>query len=54
MWEEKISSERSMGTSHFQLVYGKEVIFHIKLGLPVMKLLENKEEEPNNMIHRLI
>ena len=39
--------------SPFQLVYGAEVIFPVSLGLPVMKLLQEQDEEPNHMQRRI-
>jgi transposase InsO family protein len=44
LWEDIISLKKSIGTSPFQLVYGTEVVFPTSLGLPVMKLLQNKKQ----------
>ena len=39
LWEDRISTKKSIGTSTFQLVYGTDVIFPVSLGAPVMKFL---------------
>ena len=42
-------TKRAIGMSPFQLVYGAEVRFPSSLGFPVMKLLQEQEDDPNNM-----
>ena len=39
LWEDMIYTKKSIGTSHFQLVYGIDVVFPISLGVLVMKFL---------------
>jgi hypothetical protein len=39
--------------SPYQLVYGTEAIFPISLGVPVMKLLQEAQEEPNDVQRRI-
>ena len=39
--------------SPFQLVYGAEVIFPASLGVPAMKLLQERYNEPNHMQRRI-
>jgi hypothetical protein len=39
--------------SHFQLVYGTYVILPINLALPVMKLWQDANEEPNDLTRRI-
>ena len=39
--------------SHFQLVYGADVILPINLSLPVMKLWKHANEEPNEVTRRM-
>jgi transposase InsO family protein len=53
VWEDRVNTKRSIGTSPFQLVYGLEAIFPIHLSLPVMKLLQNEEEESDDMQRRI-
>ena len=48
-----ISTKREIDMSPFQLVYGDEVFFPASLGLPVMKLLQEQEDEPNHMQRRI-
>ena len=52
LWEDRISTKRAIGMYPFMLVYGAEVIFPASLGLPVMKLLQEQEDEPNHMQRR--
>ena len=47
LWADRIITKRSIGTSPFQLVYGTDVIFPIHLGVPVMKLLQDEEGQPD-------
>ena len=53
LWADRISTKRAIGMSPFQLVYGTEVIFPASLGVPVMKLLQEQQDEPNHMQRRL-
>ena len=39
--------------SPFQLVYGDQVVFLASLGVPVMKLLQERQHEPNHMQRRI-
>ena len=39
--------------SPFQLVYGVEVIFPQSLGMPIMKLLREQQDEPNHVQIRI-
>jgi len=45
----KVKIKRAIGTSPFQLVYGLEAIFPIQPSIPVMKLLQDEEEESYEM-----
>ena len=53
LWEDIISTKRSIGTSPFQLIYGTNVVFLASLGVQVIKYLENQEEEPNYVQNRI-
>ena len=44
----------SIGTSPFKLVYGTEAIFPIQLILPVEKFFQEEENEPNDMMRRIM
>ena len=46
--------KRSIGTSLFKLVYGTEAIFPIHLILPVEKFFSKEEDEPNDMMRRMV
>ena len=53
LWEDKISTKRDIGMSPFQLVYGAGIIFLVSLGLRVMKLFQEQDEELNHMQRRI-
>jgi hypothetical protein len=53
LWENKIGTKRSIGMSHFQLFYGTNVILPINISLPVMKLWQDANEEPNDLTRRI-
>jgi hypothetical protein len=48
-----VSTKKSIDTSPFQLVYGTEAIFPTSIGLPVMKLLQEVDVEPNHVQRRI-
>ena len=49
LWADKITTKKAIGTSHFQLVYGTDVIFPIQLGIPMMKFFQDSQEEPSDI-----
>jgi hypothetical protein len=53
LWDDRVTTKRSLGTSPFQLVYGTEVVFPTQLALPVEKLFQEYEGEPDNMVRRI-
>jgi len=53
LWADKISTKRSIATSPYQLVYGKNVVFPVSLGSPVMNLLQEQEAEPSDIQRRI-
>ena len=53
LWDDIIITKRAIGMSPFLLVYGAEVVFPASLGVSVMKLLHEQEEEPNHMQRRI-
>ena len=53
LWADRIYTKRSVGTSPYELVYGAEAIFPTSLGVPVMKLIQRLEEEPNAVQRRI-
>jgi hypothetical protein len=53
LWANRISTKSSISISSFQMVYGTEVILPINLALPVMKLWQDQNEEPNHVTRRI-
>jgi hypothetical protein len=53
VWADILSIKRSIGTSPFHMVYEMVAIFPIELSLPMMKLLQDEKEEPNDMQRRI-
>jgi hypothetical protein len=49
LWANWIGTKKSIGTSHFQMVYGTDVVLPINLALPVMKLWQDEKEEANHV-----
>ena len=39
--------------SPFQLVYGAEVVFPASLGVPIMRMLQEQQNEPNHMQRKI-
>jgi hypothetical protein len=50
LWVDQVTIKKSLGTSPFQLVYGTEVVFPTQLALPVAKLFQDHEGEPDHMV----
>jgi transposase InsO family protein len=42
LWDYRLSTNKALGTSPFQLVYGIDVVFPLHISLPVMKLLQEE------------
>lgn len=40
LWENILTTKRSIGTSSYELVYGMEGVFPSSLGVPIIKLLQ--------------
>jgi hypothetical protein len=53
LWVDRVTTKRSLGVSSFQLVYGVEAIFPSHLALPVEKLFQDYQGEPDDMIRRI-
>ena len=53
LWADRINTKKSLGTSPFQLVYGIDIVFPTQLGIPVLKLLQENIEEPNDIQQRI-
>jgi hypothetical protein len=53
LWENCIGTKKSISISPFQMVYGTDVVLPINLTLLVMKLWQDKKEEPNHVTRRI-
>eukprot|EP00253_Pinus_taeda_P025706 PITA_25706 len=51
--QDKLTTKKSIETSPYELVYGLEVVFPSSLGIPVMKLLQEAQVEPNYIQTRI-
>jgi len=49
LWANKINTQRSRGTSPFQLIYGVDCILPIQLAIPIMNLLHDVDEDSNDL-----
>ena len=54
LWADRLTTKRSIGTSPYELVYGMEAEFPSSLGIPVIKLLQEIQAEPNDIQGELI
>ena len=53
LWADRITIKKEIGTSPFQLVYGIDVVFPNQLGIPVMKFIQDGQEEPSDIQRRV-
>eukprot|EP00253_Pinus_taeda_P035552 PITA_35552 len=53
LWVDRLTTKRSIGTNPYELVYGMEAVFPSSLGIPVIKLLQESQEEPNDIQRRI-
>eukprot|EP00253_Pinus_taeda_P003068 PITA_03068 len=53
LWANRLTIKRSIGTSPYELVYGLEAVFPSSLGIPVIKLLQEIQAEPNDIQRRI-
>lgn len=53
LWEDMVSTKKSIGSSPFELVYGTYVIFPSSLGTAVMKFLQEQDIESNPIQRRI-
>ena len=54
LWVDRVTEKRSIGSYSFKLVYGTEAIFPIQLILPVAKFFQEEQDEPNDMVRRML
>jgi hypothetical protein len=53
LWDDRVTTRRSLGVSPFHLVYGFEAIFPSHLSFPVEKFFQDYQGEPDDMIRRI-
>jgi hypothetical protein len=53
LWDDRVTTKRSIGISHFQLVYGEKFVFPSQLAILVAKIFQDYQEEPNDMVRRI-
>ena len=53
LWADRLSAKKSIGMSPYELVYGIEARFPSSLGIPIIKLLQEIQAEPNNIQRRI-
>jgi hypothetical protein len=53
LWENRIGTKKSIGMSPFQMVYCIDVVLPRNLALPMMKLWQDANEEPNDVTRRI-
>ena len=49
LWADRVTIKKSIRTSPFQLVYGTDAVFPVQLVTPVIKFVQEIEEEPNDI-----
>eukprot|EP00253_Pinus_taeda_P005641 PITA_05641 len=53
LWADRLTTKRSIGMNPYELVYGMETNFPSSLGIPVIKLLQEIQVEPNDIQMRI-
>ena len=53
LWEDRVSQNKSIGMSPFELVYGVDTVFLNSLTVPVVKLLQESGSEDDHMQRRI-
>jgi hypothetical protein len=53
LWDDRVTTKRSLGISPFQLVYGIEVIYSTELSFPMANFLQYYQGEPDDMVRRI-
>ena len=54
LWAERVTKKISIWTYPYKLVYGTKPIFPIQLIFPVTKFFQEEEDEPNDMVRRMM
>jgi hypothetical protein len=53
LWDDQVTTKRSLGISPFHLLYGTKVFFPSQLDLPIEKFFQYYQGEPDDMIRRI-
>jgi len=53
LWDDRLTTKRSIGTSPYEIVYRMEARFPSSLGISVIKLLQEIQAEPNDIQRRI-
>eukprot|EP00253_Pinus_taeda_P001553 PITA_01553 len=53
LWDDRLTTKKSIGMSSYQPVYGMDAIFPSSLGVPSMKIIQEFQVEPNNIQRRI-
>jgi hypothetical protein len=53
LWDDRVTTKKSLGISPFQLVYRAEAVFPTQLAVSMEKFLQDLEGEPDHMVKRI-
>ena len=53
LWADRLTTKKSIGTSPYQLVDGMDDVFPYSLGVPIMKMIQEMQVEPNEIQRRI-
>jgi len=53
LWDDRVTTNRALGLSPFQLVYGVQAVFPSQLAFPMEKFLQDYQVESDDMIRRI-
>jgi hypothetical protein len=53
LWDDRVTTKRSLGLSPFHLLYGVEAIFPSQFALPVAKFFQDCQRKSDDMIRRI-
>jgi len=53
LWDDRLTTKKSIGMPPYQLVYGMDVVFPTSLGIPVLKMMQELQVEPNDLQRRI-
>jgi hypothetical protein len=54
LWDDRVTTKRSLGISHFQLVYGIDAIFPTHISFLMEKFIHDYQGEPDDMVRRIL